>query len=318
MKPEKKEVKDELTWMNVIVRVGLNAVTHPIEYAKVLIQIGHEPLPTYKSKTIFGKEQLFYPSIFSYIKHIKKTDGLGGCFRGLTPKLTGNIISGVTFQYVTNIIEIKNDDKKADELSTEELTMQFLQRTARETVARSVAIIASQPFHVIAVRSMAEFVGNDGFYTGIFTSIGVIYREEGLFGYFAGVCPRILCDIGALWLSNSLIHVLNNYIIEDKDIKTYVTASIKFLASALMYPMQVVSTCMAVTGTGLVAGTPPCMPLYHNWSNCYSHLKSTNSLKRGSTLLWRRYTGPIVMSPLGVPGTSNTFSLSSQAFAKMD
>lgn len=31
--------ENQLTWANVIVRVGLNAVTHPIEYAKVLIQV---------------------------------------------------------------------------------------------------------------------------------------------------------------------------------------------------------------------------------------------------------------------------------------
>ena len=31
--------KDELTWMNVLVRVFLNSATHPIEYAKVLIQV---------------------------------------------------------------------------------------------------------------------------------------------------------------------------------------------------------------------------------------------------------------------------------------
>ena len=31
-----------------------------------LLQIGHEPLPPYKSRTIFGREKLFYPSIFSY------------------------------------------------------------------------------------------------------------------------------------------------------------------------------------------------------------------------------------------------------------
>ena len=30
---------EELTWMNVGVRVGLNAITHPIEYAKTLIQV---------------------------------------------------------------------------------------------------------------------------------------------------------------------------------------------------------------------------------------------------------------------------------------
>lgn len=43
-------------------------------------------------------------------------------------------------------------------------TQRFLQNTARESAGRAAAILVSQPFHVIAVRSMAEFVGEDGQY----------------------------------------------------------------------------------------------------------------------------------------------------------
>ena len=31
--------KEDSTWMHVLARVGLNAMTHPVEYAKVLIQV---------------------------------------------------------------------------------------------------------------------------------------------------------------------------------------------------------------------------------------------------------------------------------------
>lgn len=31
--------ENPMTWMHVLVRVGLNAVTHPVEYVKVLIQV---------------------------------------------------------------------------------------------------------------------------------------------------------------------------------------------------------------------------------------------------------------------------------------
>lgn len=30
---------EEIGWLNVVVRVGLNACTHPIEYAKILMQV---------------------------------------------------------------------------------------------------------------------------------------------------------------------------------------------------------------------------------------------------------------------------------------
>lgn len=292
---------EELGWMNVLVRVGLNACTHPIEYAKVLIQIGHEPLSPYRSRTIFGREKFFYPSIFSYIRHIKKCDGFVGCYRGLAPKLSANIVSGLVFQRVTEAIPVENDAEDSEDLSPHERNVRFVRRTGRDTAGRVAAIIVSQPLHVIAVRTMAEFVGQDGHYTGVISSVVVIYKEDGILGFFAGLVPRIVCDIAALWLSNALVHVINNYIIEDRDIKTYVTASIKFLASALLYPMQVVSNCMAVSGSGLVAGSPPLMPVYQSWRECYRHLSSIGGLKRGSTLLWRTYTGPQLLSLLGAP-----------------
>lgn len=45
----------------------------------------------------------------------------------------------------------------------------------------------------------------------------------------------------------------------------------------------------------LKAGSPPNMPEYKTWLHCWKHLKSTNQIKRGSSLLWRYYTGPQVI-----------------------
>ncbi|XP_045611460.1 mitochondrial carrier homolog 2 [Procambarus clarkii] len=300
--------KDELTWMHVIVRVFLNSTTHPIEYAKVLIQLGHEPLEPYKSRTIFGREAFYYPSVFSYISYIKKRDGFSGCYRGLTPKLAANIVSGVAFQRVTESIKFSelDGDVVVEDLTVREKTQRFLQNTTRESAGRVAAILASQPFHVIAVRCMAEFVGEDGQYTGVFTAVGIIYREQGVKGFFCGLIPRLLCDLAALWLGKTLAHVINNYLVEDKDLKQYVSASMNFLASAVTYPLQVVSNCMAVSGSGLVAGSPPNMPIYSGWLDCYRNLRQVRGLKRGSSMLWRAYTGPTIMLDgcLNIPSSS--------------
>ncbi|MCL4120194.1 UNVERIFIED_CONTAM: hypothetical protein GTU68_066140 [Idotea baltica] len=177
----------------------------------------------------------------------------------------------------------------------EQKTQVFLQNTLRDTAGRVAATAASQPFHVIAIRCMAEFIGEDGQYTGVLASIGVIYREEGVRGFFSGFVPRLLCDLGALWLANTVIYVVNNYIVEDKDIKSYISASVRFMAAAVTYPLQVVANCMAVSGSGLIGCTPPLMPLYYNWYDCYKHLRQVKGLKRGSSLLWRAYTGPTLM-----------------------
>lgn len=55
--------------------------------------------------------------------------------------------------------------------------------------------------------------------------MGVIYREQGVKGFFSGLIPRLLCDMAALWLGKTLAHVINNYLVEDKDLKQYVSAS---------------------------------------------------------------------------------------------
>lgn len=45
----------------------------------------------------------------------------------------------------------------------------------------------------------------------------------------------------------------------------------------------------------LVAGKPPSMPIYKDWTSCWSHLSNTKQLKRGSSLIWRYYTGSYVI-----------------------
>ncbi len=74
-------------WTGLVFRAGLTTLTHPIEYAKVLIQIGHEPIAPKNTKTFFGKPALALPSVFQYIGHIKKKDGLLGLYNGLAPRL---------------------------------------------------------------------------------------------------------------------------------------------------------------------------------------------------------------------------------------
>lgn len=52
---------------------------------------------------------------------------------------------------------------------------------------------------------------------------------------------------------------------------------------------------MAVTNSGLVAGSPSFMPHYNTWMHCWSDLSKQNQLKRGSSLFVRYYTGPQVV-----------------------
>lgn len=51
--------------------------------------------------------------------------------------------------------------------------------------------------------------------------------------------------------------------------------------------MNVVSTCMAVTGAPLIAGRPPIMPEYKNWWDCMADLYARGEMKRGNAIFWR-------------------------------
>ncbi|XP_069705501.1 mitochondrial carrier homolog 2-like [Periplaneta americana] len=288
--------RNESTWSGIGLRICMNTVSHPIEYAKVLIQVGHEPIPPYASTTLFGKPALYLPNVFKYVAYIYSVDGFFGCYRGLGPKLCANAISGITYQKVYESIDFEGGKPPhVERLSEEERRRRFVQDLKKEVLCRGCAIITSQPFTVIAVRMMAQFIGGETKYSGILSSIKEIFNENGLLGFFSGVVPRILGEILSLFIAGSLTFVINNYFLEDNDLKTYTSASITFVAGAITYPFQLVSNCMAVTNSGLAAGRPPLMPLYTSWTDCWSNLSHAGQIKRGSSLLFRYYTGPQVI-----------------------
>lgn len=79
------------------------------------------------------------------------------------------------------------------------------------------------------------------FYSGVFTAVGIIYKEQGVKGFFCGLIPRLLCDITALWLGKTLAHIINNYLLEDRDLKQYVSASM----NVSIHTSSVLSVCLS-------------------------------------------------------------------------
>ncbi|KAF5276505.1 hypothetical protein FQA39_LY06574 [Lamprigera yunnana] len=281
-------------WSNYALRNVVSAASHPLEYAKVLIQIGHEPIAP-RSTTLFGKPALKLPNIFEYVKYIKSVDGFIGCYRGLLPKVCGNVASAFASQKVLQHMDFDKDeiDDELDEPTNRKEV--FLRSVKKDLVTRTTAIIISHPFHVITIRIMAQFVGRETTYNGLFTSIYQIYQDSGIMGFFCGLVPRLLGDILSLLLASTLSYVVNTYVFDDRELQMYTSATMSFVASAIMYPFQVVSICMGVNGTQLAAGSPPNMPIYNSWLDCWSDLSRRNQLKRGSSLLMRYYVGPQVI-----------------------
>jgi len=287
----------QVEWFELFGRLGVTAIGYPLEYVKVLIQIGHEPYPPKPSRTLFGRPALLLPGVFTYMKHIKKVDGITGLYRGLMPKLCTNLLSGFTYRVIIERLpnlDPEDFQKNPYALTNEQKLSIFVHGLARETAARCIQIVVSHPFHIITIRTMAQFVGREEKYGGLFGSLREIFQQDGILGFFSGLVPRMLGEILVLWVGASTAFLINTFVVEEETLKGYVRSSMAYLASALFYPFAVVSNVVIVNNCGLKAGLPDNMPIYIDWRDCWSHLSAIGQLKRGSSLLWRYYSGPYI------------------------
>ena len=163
----------------------------------------------------------------------------------------------------------------------------LLEEIKRGAALRVTCVLATQPFTVMSVRAMAQFVGRESKYNGIFSSIAEIFHENGILGFWQGWIPRAIGEVSLVALTSTLTYIINRYILSEKDVQMYTGHISGFIASSIVYPFNVVSSCMVVSRSGLAAGYPPNMPFYQSWVDCYRHLSSQKQLKRGSSLIFR-------------------------------
>ena len=218
-----------------------------------------------------------------------------GLYRGVIPKIVGGLVGNATSTKVTN--HLKEYMKETEEAMSEKnqddvvfMAEMYLFKTAQEVSARCMGIIVSQPFHVIMLRSMAQFIGKEEIYAGIFSSTKEIYNHDGILGFFAGLVPRLIGEVTLIMLTNFLSTLVNRYLVVDKEMQSYSPGACGFLIQSCfgyIYGCQLISNLMAINGSGLAAAKAPYMPEYANWVDCWRHLKKQGLLKRGSQLIFR-------------------------------
>nr|KAG5706659.1 hypothetical protein BaRGS_005729 [Batillaria attramentaria] len=222
-------------------------------------------------------------------------------YRGVFPRVLsgtiGNIVQHNVAEQLKKAVKKNAEDKSEQEEEQELATWlrNFCYDTAQETVSRTCGIIVSHPLHVVTVRCMIQFVGREDTYDTIFSSLREIYRNDGILGFFAGLIPRLMGEILTVWITNFLARLLNRYLVEEKDMKSYTAAACGLVVSHFTYPFTLVTNIMAVNSSGLRAASPPQMPRYDSWLDCFSDLSSKGQLKRGASMFWRYYQGPVIM-----------------------
>ncbi|XP_061591595.1 mitochondrial carrier homolog 1-like isoform X2 [Cololabis saira] len=275
----------ELDAAVLLLAAGAAAAAHPLLYVKLLIQVGHEPLPPTVGSTMFGRRVLYLPGFFSYAQHIVKVDGKRGLFRGLPPRIVSSAISTVVRGKVKQVRSRK--DGQQSSLS------KVMAETSHEMIIQCLSRVATHPFHVMSVRCMAQFVGRESKYGGMFSCIVKIFKEEGVAGFYVGLVPHVLGEVLFLWCCNLLAHFINTYAVDESfsqgsAVRSYTKFVMGIAVSVLTYPFMLVADVMAVNNCGLAAGLPPHSPVFKSWLCCWDHLSRKGLLFRGSSFFFRR------------------------------
>lgn len=203
----------------------------------------------------FSYHSLFFLFLVSYIKSV---DGLAGCYRGLTPKLVGNILSSHLSEHIADYFncpkpEDDDDEDKDYKNSEEELAAyykRFEVKLKRDLVTHTAGAIIASPFHVISIRMMAQFVGQETKYSSIVGSIIQIYKDEGIMGFFSGLIPRLIFDLTCVIVASTATYIVGRHLIREREGRMYFGSLTSFVCTSIFYPLNVVSTCMIVNGSG--------------------------------------------------------------------
>ncbi|XP_059344056.1 mitochondrial carrier homolog 1 isoform X3 [Ammospiza nelsoni] len=263
----------------VLLGAGLAAASHPLLYVKLLVQVGHEPLPPTIGRNVLGRKVLYLPGFFTYARHIVEVDGKRGLFRGLTPRLISSTLSTITRGSVKKVKAFPLEDMEhvsnKDDVKTS--LRKVVRETSHEMMMQCVSRVVSHPLHVISMRCMVQFVGREVKYSGL--------------------VPHVLGDVIFLWCCNLLAHFINTYAVDDNFsqasvIRSYTKFVMGIAVSMLTYPFLLVGDLMAVNNCGLRAGLPPYAPAFASWIHCWRYLSAQGQLFRGSSLLFRRAPVP--------------------------
>jgi len=267
----------------------MKSLTHPLDYARFLVQVGHEPMAPYRYKPIFGEERLFLPNLVIYAKYIYSVDGLKGMYVGLTPKILGICIEHFSSVLISDYINVDKNQNVNIKDSDLELWKKCAINTSKEMLCTATSIMLSHPLQVVCMRMMAQFVGYEHRYTVVLQSLLLIGREEGVNGLYAGVIPRLLSGLGTVILINVAKQAFSRYLFDPSPMTLNIADFVAtYIANAVTYPFNVVAACTAINNCGLAAGMPPDMPVFGNWLDCMKYLYRFDNLNRGSSTWYRR------------------------------
>ncbi|XP_055355789.1 mitochondrial carrier homolog 2-like [Paramacrobiotus metropolitanus] len=303
-------------------------VAHPLNYAQVLMQVGYEPFPPRIGEDFLGRPVANLASVFDYLVHIREHDGYKGLFRGIGPSVTHIVVGMYVARLAEKIVNFlwyevlfvrrssRNRGRFPFSISkletmgslvenvirfepTEKITTSssyglkaFVEDVIKESAIVSISTAVAWPFHVIALRTMAQFVGGEKIYNDIASSIREILINEGFTGFFAGLLPGWLNAVSITVLSNLLVYSYTATNLKSLTGINLVRLTAAAGISELFYPLRLVSRLSAISGARLAAAKPPFIPKVSYSYQLYEHMNRHGQARRGSNLFYRQMAMP--------------------------
>uniref|UniRef100_A0A914HMN3 Alpha-1,3/1,6-mannosyltransferase ALG2 n=1 Tax=Globodera rostochiensis TaxID=31243 RepID=A0A914HMN3_GLORO len=293
---------------------------HPITFANTLMKLGHEPYPLSRGKKwiLFGESVYFHPNIFKYLTNVCRSHG----FMTICTGFGANLVAFVAYDFFCTFtarfmdqsypeIGGKMDDDmlqvdNANDLDNYQLFRVTLRQAIRDTISHSIGTVVARPFIVVMVRQIAQHISNEYKYQPInfLQPLLHIGAQEGPAGFFSGLVPQLVSEFFFVWGMVSLgygVELSIRYLEKDQDpsdltLFTHLRSSYNFLVRWLVngwrYRFDVVSTVLAVSGSGLAVSMLPFSPSFTHWSDAYDYMLPSE-IYRGQKIVFRSENGPV-------------------------
>jgi len=129
-------------------------------------------------------ESLRYKSVWDAFRRIIRHDGVRGLYQGFSPNFIGSAIAWGQYFYLYQEFKARMR-RKHEELSAG-------QHLLAGMLAGVITAACTNPIWVVKTRMQTQRRGAEGSYRGLFQGIAVLWREEGIIGFYKGWIPALL------------------------------------------------------------------------------------------------------------------------------
>ncbi|WKX96979.1 hypothetical protein Q1695_012993 [Nippostrongylus brasiliensis] len=291
--------EEEAVAKNIAARVVISGITYPLTCVKTLNMLGHEPFPLSTGKTLIvaGRNAYFLPNTFSYAKQLAHARGLGVLFTGIDSAICSLIVQGITSYKTKKYIDTyypelggkpENESAEERDLTDHQSFKRHLRGAIRESVVRIATVTIARPLTVVMVRQIAQIIGRE--------TNGLVPQIAGEVIVVFGAAALMFAAERAIVMSGMYEKRGQTSAKEVEDIRKFSNFAIPFVMNSFGYPYQVVSTVMAVMGSGLAVSFLPYTPSFVDWHSAWDYL-SPHGLKRGARMFLREQTGAVTVGP---------------------